>query len=226
MCASALPGRAAVLVYFSMGTTATDVTYDGTNTQPDFFPTTVDANVSATGMMLPPGTTVIMQASVAATAPPSAPYLRLDQNGNSTSEAQAVANDKYFTFSITPNPGRIMSLTSLDFNATRGGGATPRGYGVRSSANGFASDLSTADLDTARPTWTPISVDLSGPGFQNLTSATTLTFRFYSYAPSPGQSIDWDDFTLNGTVTVVPEPASGLLCAAALATAARRRRTR
>jgi hypothetical protein len=77
----------------------------------------------------------------------------------------------------------------------RGGAGTPRGYAVRSNADSFATNLSTADVQTVRPTYTPISIDLTGAAFQNLSS---LTFRVYSYSPAAGSSLDYDNIVVNG----------------------------
>lgn len=119
-------------------------------------------------------------------------------DSTATSAANAVANDCYVYLSLTPAAGYSLNLTSLTFNASRGGGATPRGYDVRSSVDAYAATLGTADLATQRTTWTAVTIDLSAGGFQNLTS--TITLRIYIYAPSNVNSIDLDDVTVNGTV--------------------------
>lgn len=100
-----------------------------------------------------------------------------------------------------------MNFSNLTFNAARGGGATPRGYDIRSSVDNFASSLATEDLPTQRPNWTRVDVDLSATAFDNLTSE--VEFRFYVYAPETTNSLEFDDITLNGTV--IPEPSSLVL---------------
>lgn len=130
---------------------------------------------------------------------------------NKTSSVAAINGDAYFTFTVTPNATQAINLDSLTFNAARGGGGVPRGYDVRSSVDNFENTLGTADLPTARPTWTPVSIDLSGSDFSNLTTATE--FRFYIYSPNSGNSIEFDDIELNGIVATVPEPSSALLIA-------------
>lgn len=126
--------------------------------------------------------------------------------------ADAVAGDEYFSFTVTPTAGATLDLTDLTFDAARGGGGTPRGWEVRSSVDGFASSLGTADIPTARPALTSFSVNLGAASFDNLTSA--VEFRFYSYSPNSNNSVEYDNIELNGTaalVAMVPEPASGLL---------------
>lgn len=146
--------------------------------------------------------------------------LQLNPN-NFNSAAAAVVGNAYFTFEVTPDASQTINLSSLTFNAARGGGPT-RGYDVRSSIDGFASTLGTADLLTQRPTFTAVSIDLSGSQFSGLTTATE--FRVYVYTPSIGSSVEFDDIELNGTVTAVPEPSSGLLAALGGLLLARRKR--
>jgi hypothetical protein len=124
-----------------------------------------------------------------------------------TAEA-AVAENIFFQFTVTPNIGFEMDLSSLTFGVARSGGSTPRGWVLRSSVDGFATNLATATIPTVIPTFTPESVDLSGAQFQNLTAATT--FRFYVYSPSPASNLNFDDIVLNGSVTnqKIPEPGT------------------
>lgn len=135
--------------------------------------------------------------------------LQVNPNEGSTSAALAVTNNQYFTFSLSPNSGISYTITSVTFDVARGGSSAPRGYALRSSVDGYAANISTQDVTTVRPTFTSItSIDLSGnPTFQNLTTQTT--FRMYVYAPTSGNSLDFDSITVNGTVgaagTVVQE---------------------
>ena len=127
----------------------------------------------------------------------------------------SVPENVYFTFNVAPTSGYELDLSSLTFNAARGGGATPRTYDVRTSLDGFATSLTgTVELLTARPTFTSVSVDLSGGQFQNLTSP--LTFQVRIFTPTVLQNIDFDDITINGeVVAAVPEPAALSLLALA-----------
>jgi hypothetical protein len=206
---------AAVLVNYSFGTAGQETTAEDS---PAFSPTSQAAGIIASAIQDTSGK-VGIEISSAATTPAGAPFNRVDPQGNATSAAAAVANGVYFDFTVTPST--TMSLTNLTLDAARGGGGTPRGYEIRSSRDNFGSTLSAADLLTVRPTYTPITVDLSGAAFQNVTTPTT--FRFYVYSPAGGQSVDVDNITLNGTV---PEPASlgliGLGAAGLLGRRARR----
>ncbi|MCX6902915.1 MAG: immunoglobulin domain-containing protein, partial [Verrucomicrobia bacterium] len=126
----------------------------------------------------------------------SAPVLRVAPQNSTTTEVLAVANSCYFFFTLTASTNYTINATNLTFNAARGGGGTPRGYGVRSSVDNFATDLATADLATQRNTWTPVSVTL-GSAFTNL---ATVTFRIYVYSTGNGATVEFDDVKVNGTI--------------------------
>jgi hypothetical protein len=89
----------------------------------------------------------------------------------STTPAQAVANNQYFQFTVTPETGFELDLSSLTFDATSN--TPPSGWVLRSSLDGFATDLATADVPTSFPTLTPVSIDLTGAAFQAISSAVS-----------------------------------------------------
>ncbi len=206
------------------GAVLSQYTFGATNASPTFAATTVDggftaSNVTATTNAGPaPGTVFSFQVN---TGNYPNPALQVNtQNGNTTA-ALAVTNGAFFTFTLTPNAGTpSYDLTSLTFDAARGGAGTPRGYVVRSSRDSFGSDLAAADVPTARPTLTPVTVPLTGAAFTGLTTATT--FRIYTYAPSEGTSVEYDNITINGTV--IPEPSTALLGALGALCLLRRKR--
>lgn len=214
---SGLESQGAVLANYQFGTPGSETTMES---GPAYGPTTSALNLTASSIS-DPASTIGLEISSAATTPAGAPFLRIDPLGNSASAGAAVTGNKYFQFSLTADLNFRMDLTSLTFNAARGGGGTPRGYVVRSSVDAFSTNLDTADLLTARPTYTPVSLNLSSPGFQNL---NTITFRIYSYSPGGGSSVDYDDIVVNGAVSAIPEPsAAGLMAMGVIALAGRRR---
>ena len=151
----------------------------------------------------------------------------------STTAADAVANDRYFEFTVTPAAGNQVTLTTLSFNygAVTSTGALPQAgapitpmFQVRSSVDNFSTSIgettafvfgqSTSDVSKS------FSVGLSSlGGFSQLTAATT--FRIYGYfgtgTPGYGDSLRLDNVNLTGAVAAVPEPSGAALGAGALA---------
>jgi fibronectin-binding autotransporter adhesin len=162
-------------------------------------PTTVGLNLSATSISADSG--LLLDLTSPAVQPPSTPYLRTVPTILSTTPDAAVLNQADFKFTLTADPGFLLNLTGLNFDVMRGGASTPRGYVVRSSVDNFATDLGTADVLTARPTFTAVAIDLSGSVFQSL---STITFKIYSYTTGTGASLDYDNVTVNGTTMTIP----------------------
>jgi hypothetical protein len=129
-------------------------------------------------------------------------------------EASAVSGDSYWGFTVTPNAGFKMNFTNFTFDGARGGAGTPRTWYLYSSTAGFTTGNAIAfmDVPTVRPILTAFTVDLSGAPFQGLTGP--VEFRMYLSTPGTGQSLEFDNVTVNGTVVAVPEPACTLALAA------------
>jgi len=144
--------------------------------------------------------------------------LAINVPAGASNAANAVANDSYFQFSITPNVGYELDLSELAFQvATASPGAPNNGYVVRSSVDGFSSDLQSGPIPTDYPSYTLVTVNLSGSGFQNLLTQTT--FRIYTWLDTtePNPAAACDDIVLRGTVVSVPEPGTWILGASSLA---------
>ncbi len=185
--------------------------------------TTIDDDATATSFTGSP--TVNGQAtSVVGTSQnqgyPDEPFFIISRA--STTEGSDPAN-VYFEFTVAADAGFELDLTSLDFDAARGGGATPRTYDIFTSVDGFATSVTggPVELVTARPNFTPISIDLTDAAYQDL---STITFRVNIFAPNPGQNIDFDNVVVNGTVAAVPEPAAMSAVGAGLMLVGLRRR--
>jgi len=123
----------------------------------------------------------------------------------------------YFEFTITPDAGFQFSLTSLDFSAGRTT-TGPRQFAIRSSADGFASNLVPSVADdhesvvatnvvqftdnTATALYSGNAINLNGASFTDVTSS--LTFRIYAFnAESTAGAFRVDDFAINGTVSAL-----------------------
>jgi len=186
----------------------------GVETGPGLNPTTVHPNLNASVLMAIRDTSNKVTLGTENPTPNYAtqPVLRVNPDGNANSAAAAVTNGVFFSFSLEPEAGYVLNLTSLEFKAARGGASVPRGWVVRSSLDAYAADIGTADIPSQRPNWTNYSLDLSGALYQNISGP--VTFRFYVYSPAAGSTIEFDDITLNGTA--VPEPAAWTLLATGL----------
>jgi hypothetical protein len=111
-----------------------------------------------------------------------------------TSYATAVSNNSYFT--VTLNGSSTVNMDTLVFEIAKGGSADPRGYFVRSSIDGFTSDLISETLPSgfnAAPVRKSIAL---GSAFDGVSS---VTFRFYVFTPDPtDNSVDWSDLYIKG----------------------------
>lgn len=119
----------------------------------------------------------------------SDPVLIVGPASGAVDEATAIANDSYFEF--TARLGSNARWTSLEFLAARGGTATPSGYAVRTSADGFSTTLKTEDIPTERTDFTAFTVPLT-----SLPQGQPVTFRIYVY--DPGTFVDFDNIVLKG----------------------------
>jgi hypothetical protein len=108
------------------------------------------------------------------------------------------ATSTYFQVVITPAAGTDFTLTGISFGS-RSTGTGPQAYSVRSSADGYATEIVGGTLP-ANSTWVLRShADLT----QNFTIGQSVTLRIYGYngsgTPSSG-SINWriDDLIISG----------------------------
>jgi hypothetical protein len=87
----------------------------------------------------------------------------------------------YLQFSLTPNSGHELSLSGISLNIRRSttgtaAGSGPNNWSIRSSLDGFATDIATGGL--ALSTSPTLTVAL-GTAFASL--STTVTFRLYGF---------------------------------------------
>ncbi|HEY8965547.1 MAG TPA: hypothetical protein VIM58_03835 [Candidatus Methylacidiphilales bacterium] len=139
------------------------------------------------------------------------------------SEVDAVAGNDYYTFTITASAGQTLNLSTLTFNiATQGGtsSGSDATFFVRTSLDNFSTTVGSGEVSTPSTTlsaYTPVTIDLSGAAYQNL---STITFEIFDYNtignvdPLTSRAIDRiQTVALTGAVVAaaVPEPSSTLL---------------
>jgi len=103
----------------------------------------------------------------------------------------------YFEFVLTPNSTYTISFINLTYNAQRSG-TGPTNFALRSSLDGFTSNISTSSVLTTTTTISK-SISLSNITYQNVTSS--IIFRIYGWGSTanPG-TFSINDFTFNGTI--------------------------
>jgi hypothetical protein len=144
---------------------------------------------------------------------------------------QAFADLQYFSFTITPDSGFELNISSFSFDGAKGGSSS-RVIGIASSVdNDFPTLAASATpsltwLYAADPGTTTVFTLLNntdpGASYQGLGS---LTFLF---AVNGSNSLRFDNLVVNGDVSPVPEPSTMafILGFAALAFVAIRRRVK
>ena len=115
----------------------------------------------------------------------------------------------YLQFTLTPNSGKLLSITVLSMHIRRSTTGTPSGSGpnnwaLRSSLDGYSSNITSGILSTNSTPAINISLPVS---FLNLT--TTVGFRLYGYnatvSPSGGLNrFVYDNITATGSL-ILPE---------------------
>jgi hypothetical protein len=195
----------------------------GQNTGPQFAPTVTNPNVMISNIMI--GSANINQEVDSPTGTggvsyPSAPFDRVfTATVVSATEADSITNGAYVFFTVTPNPGFALRLTGFSTQVGRGGTGGNRATYVYDSIDGFTAGSSITKLETlandatlTRPNSTTITADLTAGRYQNVTAP--IEFRFYLATDAGGQSMDFDNVVLTGTVVAVPEPTGALVFAA------------
>lgn len=104
----------------------------------------------------------------------------------------------YFQWTLTPNAGYSISFNSLTFLA-QVSSTGPINFVVRSSMDGYVTDIANPSIPNNAVETGPYVVDLTAAPFQNLTSS--VSFRIYGYGGSGASgTFSINDFTFNGTV--------------------------
>ena len=121
----------------------------------------------------------------------------------------AVTGNDYMEFTISPSAGYAFNVTTIDINFQRSG-TGPRGIALRSSTDGFSTNIDGEKTITDNTSIQAFSFTV------NLTNNTTpITFRFYAWAESGtgtgGFEGAGNDISVNGSVFLnTPQPEINL----------------
>lgn len=121
----------------------------------------------------------------------------------STDAANALANNSFFTITINSLPGQPIDINTIQFDVGKGGGADPRGYFIRTSADNYNSDLiSISPLPPAGASTAPATETIDVSGNTSFDGITSLTIRIYVFTPNPtANSVDFRNFIIDATAT-------------------------
>ncbi|MGE9294273.1 MAG: hypothetical protein ACQKBW_11720 [Puniceicoccales bacterium] len=202
--------------------------FDGASSLSEMLEPSSVANNVAASSIAENNVTVVPQHSFV-----SDPDNRLAAKANITTSSLSVSstlsNETYFSFTLTPDAGQQIAFDSLTFTAQGGGSSVYRAFYVFSSATGFeAADVLESGIQEGEATDTLNSTGetLYTITFSSLVVTSETEFRFYIDSDSTGRTVIFDDITVNGTVSAVPEASTTALVIgvlAILATLIRRR---
>ncbi len=203
----------AALVTYGFGTSSTDVVLDPTMTVGGMSATALSAASSA----------ISLQRSGVALGTSSASALGVSGTGLNSTEAFALGAGRYFSFTLTPGAGQMLSLEKLTMNANIGGQATAPNFSIRldtgSGFNTVATGQVTAESGASGTPFNAFDLAFSEvtPGaLSNLTGTVTIQMVFYNAVttPLPAGWSSWvriDDLSIHGVVSPIPEPGSMML---------------
>lgn len=180
----------------------------GTEPSPTLDATFVTPSASATAIS---GDNVTTRDDVNANLPASDPIFDL-AGLDQTTASGAIADDDFFEFSITPDAGYWMHLDSLVHDHAKGGPSGDRYFFIQTNTGpggAFETIFGPETSSYFQPSFYRKTIDLSDAKFQGVTG--TLTFRYYGFNGSDARTWGFDNITVYGSVTPIPEPATWLL---------------
>jgi len=133
--------------------------------------------------------------------------------------ANALSNSWYFSVTLTALT--TMSVGSIEVDWSRGGTSENRGWFVRSSLDGFASDL----YSNTTPAGTATGLQSQSINLSGFTGLSTVEFRFYIWTPTTNRYMDFQNLRfMSPSSAAVPLPGAAGLAAVGLVGLSRRRR--
>ena len=130
------------------------------------------------------------------------------QNTGSRTLANAITDQVYYSFTITPLAGQVINFETFTAYTDKNGGGATFEYHIMSAVGGFT-DTDTIDSSSHTSGVANLSYDIS-----SLTGVSTATeFRLYIRTDNytnGSNLLDIDNITITGTV--IPEPSGLMLC--------------
>ena len=132
-------------------------------------------------------------------------------SGDNNAQAIAIAaplditNSTYFSFTLTPTNGNIVTVTGFTFGSRSSTGG-PTLISIRSSLDNYATNIASTNV-IADSNWALLSpITLATSSGVN----TPITFRIYGTDGGNGNAVNWrlDDFGVTVNVGPVPEPST------------------
>jgi len=147
----------------------------------------------------------------------------------STKRNTAINNNYYFAFTVTVNAGYELDLTQLQYDYVA---AQPYEFyvGVYSDKTGFTNGDGLYERENDQNngttyTYNDETVSLSSiSALQGLTGTTEFRFYVSDGSTSTTRIFNFDDITLSGDVSAIPEPGAALLGSLGLLALLHRRR--
>jgi autotransporter-associated beta strand protein len=121
------------------------------------------------------------------------------QSYANTGSTSAANTTSYFTASFTAVSGTAFNLSSLNYYVGKGGNSDPRGYKIYWSLDNYATVLTGTQLPSGNQQAPALSTVLLSNN-ASAVAVSSVTFRFYVYAPTNGNSVDWTNISLLGSL--------------------------
>jgi hypothetical protein len=166
-------------------------------------PQVYSPDVSCTDITPAAGLSGVGNSSATVVSAPNAGYV--NSMDTATTAVDAIANDDYFEFTITPAFGKSLTLTELEFSAIyhiiTSAGVNGTVF-VRSSLDNYTTDLANTTLVRSEP-FTTVNIPL-GAAFSQV--PTPVTFRFYVYDDTDTlqDGVRVDDIFVRGSAGPLP----------------------
>ena len=170
--------------------------------------TTVAADFAASGVTVGPltkaaGLFQFLQRGASGTNP----VLRFENGVGSQNQTQAVDRNVYGSFTLTPDAGKQLDLTTFEITAFSASGVNNRNFMVRYSIDNFQTFTELIGGTSVTAAGQTVIANIP------LTVTSTIEFRIFGWAPSDSsaanRAVQYDNIIVNGlSKDIVPEPAS------------------